>query len=129
MSDKKRMIKAIITGVICALLVNIILMCIFAVVMLTGGLLNADVIRYAMVGIIAAGAFAGGFIATKINKGAGLPVGVITGISTLVMIALVSIIKGSYPITSLIVIKLIACVIAGAIGGVVGLKERKDFRI
>ena len=75
MSDKKRLIKAIVTGMLCGILTSVTLMCIFALVMTKGGLLPTEVINLLLSGFLAVGAFAGGFVAVKINRGAGLIVG------------------------------------------------------
>ena len=63
MSDKKRLIKAIVTGMLCGILTSVTLMCIFALVMTKGGLLPTEVINLLLSGFLAVGAFAGGFVA------------------------------------------------------------------
>lgn len=42
MSDKKKLIKSVSLGSLCGVLGCVILMCIFAVIMLTSGLLGAE---------------------------------------------------------------------------------------
>ena len=90
MSDKKRLIKAIVTGMLCGILTSVTLMCIFALVMTKGGLLPTEVINLLLSGFLAVGAFAGGFVAVKINRGAGLIVGALTGAAMLASLVLVS---------------------------------------
>ena len=129
MSDKKKVVKSVIFGVLCGLLSTIILMCILSVVMLTGGLLPSDIIKFAMVGILSVGAFFGGLIATKINKSAGLVVGIITGFVMFLIITATALTKNSEPVSYMTLIKLGAALLAGGAGGILGLRERKRIRI
>ena len=46
MSDKKKLIKSVSLGSLCGVLGCVILMCIFAVIMLTSGLLGAELTDY-----------------------------------------------------------------------------------
>ena len=63
MSDKKKLIKSVSLGSLCGVLGCVILMCIFAVIMLTSGLLGAELTDYIMVAVTALGALGGGFVA------------------------------------------------------------------
>lgn len=129
MSDKKLLIKSVITGTLCGLLVSIIFMSICAVVLLKGGLPQGDLLDYVLAGFLAAGAFAGGFIAAKLNKGAGLIVGAITGAVMIFLIALVSACKGDVTFSALFFIKLAAAVIGGILGGILAVREKKHISI
>ncbi|MBQ1975177.1 MAG: TIGR04086 family membrane protein, partial [Ruminococcus sp.] len=79
MSGKKRMIKSVVTGLLCGMLVSVVLMCLAALAMTKTGLLPVWIVEYLTAGCLAAGAFAGGFIAAKLNRGAALTIGAITG--------------------------------------------------
>ena len=125
MSDRTKMIKSVVTGTLCGLLTNMILMCVFAVVMLKGGLLSSQLIDYIMAGLYAAGAFLGGFVAAKINRGAGLIVGAATGAAMLLLLVLTAAVKGQADFGALFVIKLAATVLAGAAGGALGIREKQ----
>lgn len=129
MSDKKRAAKAVTFGTLCGITITIILMCLTALGILTGGILPDEVLEYAAAAIFAVGAFAGGFVATKINKGAGLVIGVITGGVMFVIVTSVALTKNSEAVTILTLIKLFATITAGGLGGILGLKERKRISI
>ncbi len=129
MSDKKRLIKSVVTGVICGLLVSIILMSVCAVVILKGGLPQGDILGYVLAGFLAAGAFAGGFIAAKLNKGAGLVAGAITGGVMLFLIVSAAAIKGEVAFSALFFIKAAATVLGGALGGILAMKEKKHISV
>lgn len=129
MSDKKKLIRSVVTGTLCGMLTSIILMCVFAVVMLKGGLLDAPLIDYIMAALYAAGGLAGGFIAAKMNKGAGLIVGAATGAVMILVLVLTAAIRGESDFTALFVIKLCAAVLAGAAGGIWGVREKKHINI
>lgn len=125
MSDKKRLAKSVLFGVACGMLTSVIFMCVLAAVMLTSGLLSQELTNYIMIAVCAIGAFVGGFIATKLNKGAGLIVGIITGFVIFVLITAAALIKNTSPVSLLTAIRLAALLIGGAFGGILGIRERK----
>ncbi|MER2080424.1 MAG: TIGR04086 family membrane protein [Ruminococcus sp.] len=125
MSDKKKLIKSVLIGSLCGMLACVILMCVMAAVMLTAGLLPAGITDYAMAAIASAGALTGGFVATKLNKGAGLIVGALTGAAMFLLITLAALLKSSAPVTVLTAIRAAGMLAGGAIGGILGLRERK----
>lgn len=129
MSDKKLALKAILFGTVCGLLVTIIFTCILSVIMLTSGLLPANITNYIMIALLAMGTFCGGFIATKINKSAGLIIGMITGFVIFMLVTVTSLINSSDSVTILTLIKLVATVIFGGLGGIAGLKKSERIHI
>jgi putative membrane protein (TIGR04086 family) len=129
MSDKKRFIKAVVTGTVCSLLTSVILMCVLAAVILSSGLLSSDVLGYVMTGITAASVLAGGFIAAKINGGAAIPAGLATAASFFIILTLSSLIKHPAQFTYMTLIKLVSELAAGVLGGILGLHEKKSYRI
>lgn len=124
MSDKKRLTKATGTGMICGMLTSVILMCIFALVMTQGGLLPVAVINYLTAAFLTAGAFVGGWIAARLNRGAGLIAGALTGAGMLAVLVLTAALKGNADFTSLTLIKLAAALLGGAAGGALGVGRR-----
>lgn len=126
MSDKKKLIKAVTVGTICAVLCSVILMCILAAVMLSTGLLPKDMLGYISAAVLGLSAAAGGFIAAKINRGAGVPVGGLTGLSLFCVTVAASLSNSSAGVSSLIIIKLLASVALGILGGIAGLKEKRS---
>lgn len=129
MSDKKLLIKSVVTGTLCGILTCVILMCVLSAVMLSVGLLPAAILDYTMIVILAAGAFVGGFIATKINKGAGLIVGALTGVAIMLIVAITALSRGDLEVSALLPIKFAAAAAGGALGGVLGLRERRHIGI
>lgn len=129
MSDKKLAVKAIIFGIVCGLLVTVIFLCIFSVIIITSGLLPADITNYIIIAILSIGALFGGYIATKITKSAGLVIGAITGFSIFLLITVFGLIKSSDTITVLTLIKLISTLISGSLGGVLGLRKKEKIHI
>lgn len=125
MSDRKRLIKSVLLGTVCGMLTSVIFMCILAVVMLTSGLLSQELTNYIMIAICAIGAFVGGIIATKLNKGAGLIVGLITGGVIFILITIAALIKSDSPVSTLTAIRFVALLLGGALGGIIGIRERK----
>ncbi len=126
MSDKKRFVKSVITGLLCGILTSTALMCVFAAVMSKGGLLPADILDYIMAGCFGAGALTGGFISAKINNGAGLIAGAAAGTAMLAALTLTSAIKGEADFSTLFFIKLAAAVLGGSLGGALAVREKKQ---
>ena len=127
MSDKRLLVKAVVFGSVCGLLVTVILLCIFSAVIMTSGLLPSEITNYITVGIVSLGAFAGGVITSRITKSAGLIVGLITGFFIFMLITVIGVIKSDDSFTVLTLIRLISLIIAGGIGGI--LRKRKKERI
>lgn len=129
MSDKRKLIKSVATGTLCGLLTGIILMCVFAVVMLKTSLLPSSVLDLAMAGVLGAGAFVGGFVSARMNRGAGLIVGALTGAVMLSAIVLTSAFSGKADFSMLLPIKLAASLTGGALGGILAVREKKKIKL
>ena len=125
MSDKKKLIRSVVIGSLCGLLSCVAMMCVLAAGMLSTGLLSAELIDYLMVAVAAAGALVGAFVATKLNGGAGLIVGAVTGAVMLLLITAGALLRQDAPVTSLCAVRAAALLLGGALGGILGLRERK----
>ena len=122
MSDKKRLIKSSAAGLLCGILTSVALMCIFAVVMTKSGLLPTQVIDYVLAGFLAVGAVAGGFVATKLNRGAGLIAGALTGAAMLCALTLTAALRGEADFTLLFPIKLASTLLGASAGGILAVR-------
>ena len=129
MSDKKLAVKAILFGVVFGLLITIIFMCLLSVVIISSGLLPIDVINYITIAILSIGAFFGGYISTKITKSAGLVIGAITGFAIFLLITVFGLIKSNDTITINTLIRFIATLITGCLGGILGLRKKEKIHI
>lgn len=129
MSDKKLAVKAILFGVVCGLLITIIFMCLLSVVIISSGLLPIDVINYITIAILSIGAFFGGYISTKITKSAGLVIGAVTGFAIFLLITVLGLIKSNDTITINTLIRFIATLITGCLGGILGLRKKEKIHI
>ncbi len=129
MSDKKLLFKAVLFGTVCGLLIAVILTCIFAVFILTTGLLPTDITNYIMVALLSIGAFFGGLITTKITKSAGLISGLITGTVIFLLVTLFGLIKSNDAVTVITLIRFISTLILGGVGGIAGLKKSERIHI
>lgn len=125
MSDKKLLIKAVLFGTVCGLLVTVILTCIFSAIVMTSGLLPTELTDYITLALLSFGAFSGGIITSRITKSAGLVVGLITGFAIFILITIIGLTKSDDSVSLLTLIRLVALLITGGIGGIMGLK-RKD---
>lgn len=129
MSDKKLLIKAVLFGTVCGLLVTVILICILSAIVMTSGLLPTELTNYITLALLALGAFSGGFITSRITKSAGLVAGLITGFSIFILITITGLTKSDDPVSLLTLIRLVALLVAGGVGGIVGLKRKERIHI
>ena len=129
MSDKKLLIKDVLFGTVCGLLVTVILICILSAIVMTSGLLPTKLTNYITLALLALGAFSGGFITSRITKSAGLVVGLITGFAIFVLIMITGLTNSDDPVTVLTLIKFAALLVSGGIGGIVGLKRKERIHI
>ena len=129
MSDKKLLIKAVLFGTVCGLLVTVILVCILSAIVMTSGLLPTELTNYITLALLALGAFSGGFITSRITKSAGLVAGLITGFSIFILITITGLTKSDDPVSLLTLIRLVALLVSGGVGGIVGLKRKERIHI
>lgn len=125
MSDKKRLAKAIFVGVLTSALCEIILMSLFSVLIITSGLLPADVTDYIMLAATAVSVFFGGFICAKINKSSGLICGLLTASIGFAIITLIGLLQSEAVLTILSLIRLIAMLLCGCAGGILGVNQKE----
>ena len=129
MSGKKTMIKSVLIGSLCAVLAQIILLCIVSLVMISTKKLFTGALDYIMIAVSATGSLIGGFVSAKLNRGAGLVVGLITGFAVFIMLTAAALIYNSYPLSVLSLIRFAAMIIGGALGGIFGVKEKTKIKI
>ena len=129
MSDKKRLVKALVVGCLCGVLTCASFTGILAAVILSVGLLPDKLTDYVMIAVAAAGAFTGGLIAAKFNKGAGLIVGAIIGAGMFLLLTIAGLTSGGASFSSLSAVRMAALLIGGMLGGILGVKERRHVPI
>ena len=129
MSDKKALIKSVLIGSLCAVMAQIILLCVVSIVMITTGKLFDGALEYIMIAVSGIGTLIGGFVSAKLNRGAGLVVGLITGFAVFIMLTAAALIYNSSPLSVLSLIRFAAMIIGGALGGIFGVKEKTKIKI
>ena len=129
LSDKKLLLKAVLFGTVCGLLVAVILTCIMSVFVMTCGLLPTELTSYIAVGLLSLGAFSGGIITSRITKSAGLVVGLITGFAIFLLITIMGMINSSDSVTLLTLLRFFAVILSGGAGGIVGLRRKERIHI
>lgn len=125
MSDKKRLAKAVLVGIITSAMSEIILMSLISVLILTSGLLPANITDYIMVASTAIAVFFGGFISAKVNKSSGLICGLLTAVAVFVIITFIGLLQSDAVLTPLSLIRLAAMLILGCAGGVLGVNQKE----
>lgn len=129
MSDKKLLAKAVLFSSVCGILLLVILMCLFAAVMMSSGVISADILDYCTVGMVGAATLMSGIISSRITGSAGLVVGSLTGFFIFLIITSVALIFNGEPVSIITLLKLTAAVFAGGIGGIIGVNKKEKIKI
>ncbi len=119
-----KMIRAEIFGIISGILLTLVFTAFSAAVMVKMQKVMYPAIAPFAIASICIGGFVGGYITARINKNMGMAVGAICGLAVfLIFLGTGAIFGSKLGIVSLI--RGIAAVIAGALGGVLGVNKRK----
>lgn len=130
MSDKKLLAKAVLFSSVCGILILVILMCLLAAVMMSSGVISADILDYCTVGMVGVATLMSGIISSRITGSAGLAVGSLTGFFIfLVITSTIALIFNGEPITILTLLKLMSSVLGGGIGGIIGVNKKEKIKI
>jgi len=68
MSDKKLLAKAVLFSSVCGILILVILMCLLAAVMMSSGVISADILDYCTVGMVGVATLMSGIISSRITE-------------------------------------------------------------
>ena len=120
MSDKKLLAKAVLFSSVCGILILVILMCLLAAVMMSSGVISADILDYCTVGMVGVATLMSGIISSRITGSAGLAVGSLTGFFIFLVITSIALIFNGEPITILTLLKLMSSVWVG--------RNRRNYR-
>lgn len=129
MSDKKLLAKAVLFSSVCGILVLVILMCLLAAVMMSSGVISADILDYCTVGMVGVATLMSGIISSRITGSAGLVVGSLTGFFIFLIITSVALIFNGEPVSIITLLKLTVAVFAGGIGGIIGVNKKEKIKI
>ena len=119
-SLNKRLLKSIFIGALCSAAAITALMLLCALLFSAAGIYPDGALDYITLGFVAAGSLLGGFIASRLNRRSGLLTGVITGLCVFVIVLLTGLWNG---VSVFAVYKLLAAVVGGALGGILGIKK------
>lgn len=130
MSDKKLLAKAVLFSSVCGILILVILMCLLAAVMMSSGVISADILDYCTVGMVGVATLMSGIISSRITGSAGLAVGSLTGFFIFLVITSIALIFNGEPITTILtLLKLMSSVLGGGIGGIIGVNKKEKIKI
>lgn len=129
MSDKRLLAKAVLFSSVCGILVLVILMCLLAAVMMSSGVISADILDYCTVGMVGVATLMSGIISSRITGSAGLVVGSLTGLFIFLVITSVALIFNGEPVSIITLLKFMAAVFAGGIGGIIGVNKKEKIKI
>lgn len=129
MSEKNKMIKSIVFGFCCCILISIIFTCLLAIIIMKMGLLSPDVTDYLMLAVLSLSCFGGGFISARINKNTGLLCGAITGFLVFTITTITGLSQFNETVTLLTLLRFIFTLFCGSVGGVLGVNQKEKISI
>lgn len=128
-NTNQRVVKPIVIGTIGSILLTMLLTCLFGMMlkMMTG--IPYAIIDYVMVGIECFGVLIGAYIACAISKSKGLLIGALCGAIDLLILFACGLSIAENDIGILTIIRSVAMILCGVIGGVAGVNRKEKVRI
>lgn len=127
--DKGHIVKAVMIGVFSSLVLAMILTCLFSMMLNMMSGIPYDIIDYVMVAIEGFSVLIGAYIACVISKSKGLFIGALCGAISLLVVFAVGMSMTKNNIGILTVIRSVAMLLCGIIGGIMGVNRKEKVRI
>ena len=127
--DKNRLIKAVAAGFIVSVGSTAILLCLFAFILNMISGIPYGIIDYAVIAVEAIAVFAGAYTAAAIMKSRGLIIGLLSALLIILLNIAFSLGSGAADIGLITAIKTVVLLIAGIVGGIVGVNKKEKIRI
>ncbi len=118
-------IKGILIGLFVSEIILTVLLSIMAIVMSSTGILNNTVLEIALTVICGIATFFAGFICSKISREKGLVNGLICGGIFFIVLLFTGMIMMDNTFSTFTAVKLTACLLFGAFGGLLGLNKKE----
>ena len=126
---KSKLVKAVGIGTAASFAVMLAALCLICGLMMMLSAIPFDSLPYITLIAAAAGVFAGGYISAAITGSGGLIVGVLCGAASFLVLLLIGLCAGTSSPGAVTIIRLIVCVLFGALGGVKGVNRREKLHI
>ncbi len=127
--DKGRIIKAVVIGVLSAVVLTVFLTCLFSVMLNMMSGIPYEFIDYVMVATEGFSVLIGAYIACVIVKSKGLIIGALCGAISLLIVFAVGMSISKNSIGLLTVIRSVVMLLCGVIGGIMGVNRKEKVRI
>jgi len=121
-------LKAILIGVIGAIIVMLILLCVISALFTYSFAMPEKTLSYIVLIADAAGAFCGAYLCAAVSKSRGLLLGLICGFILFVILFLAGLCSGG-SISTLTLIRFVVLMLCGAAGGVTGVNKKERLHI
>lgn len=120
----RKIVKVILFGTIIGVILTLLFTALSTVIMVKMQSIIAPAVMPLAIVSVCLGTFGGGYITARLNQSMGMAVGALCGIMVFVIFLGLGAIFGS-ELGLMSLIRLIPAVIAGAIGGILGVNRRK----
>lgn len=129
MNDNKRSVKAVLIGTAISLLLTVMLTCVFAFIIKLMPVVPYGIIDYVLIGLSGLSILIGSYTASVMTKSKGMMIG---SLCALIVFAVLTISGMSIPdndIGILTVIRVVAYLVCGVVGGIAGVNRKEKVRI
>lgn len=122
-------IKALIFGTLSGALATALLLCIAAAVLLISGTLPQKYLVWIGIFFCALATLLSGYVTARITKANGMLSGALSGIIMFLILLVAGLTGSDETLTYLTLVKLIAFIICGALGGIKGVNKKEKIHI
>ena len=129
MNDNKRSVKAVLIGTAISLLLTVMLTCVFAFIIKLMPVVPYGIIDYVLIGLSGLSILIGSYTASVMTKSKGLMIGALCALIVFVVLTISGMSIPDNDIGILTVIRVVAYLVCGVVGGIAGVNRKEKVRI
>ena len=129
MNDNKRSVKAVLIGTAISLLLTIMLTCVFAFIIKLMPVVPYGIIDYVLIGLSGLSILIGSYTASVMTKSKGMMIGSLCALIVFVVLTISGMSIPDNDIGILTVIRVVAYLVCGVVGGIAGVNRKEKVRI
>ena len=129
MNDNKRSVKAVLIGTAISLLLTVMLTCVFSFIIKLMPVVSYGIIDYVLIGLSGLSILIGSYTASVMTKSKGMMIGSLCALIVFVVLTISGMSIPDNDIGILTVIRVVAYLVCGVVGGIAGVNRKEKVRI
>ena len=129
MNDNKRSVKAVLIGTAISLLLTVMLTCVFSFIIKLMPVVPYGIIDYVLIGLSGLSILIGSYTASVMTKSKGMMIGSLCALIVFVVLTISGMSTPDNDIGILTVIRVVAYLVCGVVGGIAGVNRKEKVRI